>query len=83
MNDLTEKMLPITQEKFDKMFASGANTLINGVWGWENLPPTVRRDLSLSLSPGPSFPYSTKPSPGPRQWRIWSLTTSSWAKPPT
>lgn len=41
MNDLTEKMLPITQEKFDKMFASGKNTLINGVWGWENLPPTV------------------------------------------
>lgn len=33
MNDLTDKMLPITQEKFDKMWPSIANTLINGkVW---------------------------------------------------
>ena len=30
MNDLTDKMLPMTQEKFDKMWPSIANTLING-----------------------------------------------------
>ncbi|KAH8887934.1 amidase signature enzyme [Thozetella sp. PMI_491] len=41
MNDLTEKMLPITQEKADKMFCSGINTLVNGVWGWDNMPPTL------------------------------------------
>lgn len=41
MNDLTEKMLPFSQDKFDKMFASYSNTLINGKWGWDNLPPTL------------------------------------------
>ncbi|RDW85351.1 hypothetical protein BP5796_03676 [Coleophoma crateriformis] len=41
MNDLTEKMLPINQEKFDKMWAGYSNTVINGKWGWDNLPPTL------------------------------------------
>ncbi len=51
MNDLTAKMLPLTQEKFEKMFASGANTLINGLWGWDNLPPTVCHFLASSFPP--------------------------------
>jgi amidase len=41
MNDLTEKMLPVTQEKFDKMWAGYSNTIVNGKWGWDNLPPTL------------------------------------------
>ncbi|WWC57819.1 uncharacterized protein I303_100354 [Kwoniella dejecticola CBS 10117] len=41
MNDLTEKLLPIKGEKVDKLFCSGTNTLINGIWGWENMPPTL------------------------------------------
>lgn len=41
MNDLTDKMLPITQEKFDKMFAGTSNTIVNGKWGWDHLPPTL------------------------------------------
>jgi amidase len=41
MNDLTDKMAPLTQEMFDKMWISGANTIINGVYAWENMPPTV------------------------------------------
>ncbi|WWD22857.1 hypothetical protein CI109_107351 [Kwoniella shandongensis] len=41
MNDLTEKMLPLKQESLDKMFCSGVNTLVNGVWGLEHLPPTL------------------------------------------
>ncbi|WRT63404.1 uncharacterized protein IL334_000309 [Kwoniella shivajii] len=41
MNDLTEKLLPLTGDKIDKMFCSGTNTLINGVWGWENMPPAL------------------------------------------
>ena len=41
MNDLTEKMLPISQEKFDKMPPGYSNTIVNGKWGWDNLPPTL------------------------------------------
>ncbi|WWC67121.1 uncharacterized protein I206_101028 [Kwoniella pini CBS 10737] len=41
MNDLTEKFLPLKGDKVDKMFCSGTNTLINGIWGWENMPPTL------------------------------------------
>jgi amidase len=42
LNDLTEKMTPIKQEQLDVMFPSGVNTIVNGLWGWENMPPTVR-----------------------------------------
>ena len=41
MNDLTDKMLPLTQDKLDRMFISGVNTLVNGLWGWEHMPPTL------------------------------------------
>jgi amidase len=41
LNDLTDKMLPLKQEQLDVMFASGVNTIVNGLWGWDNLPPTV------------------------------------------
>lgn len=41
MNDLTEKMLPISQEKFDKMPPGYSNTIVNGKWGWDNLPSTL------------------------------------------
>jgi len=39
MNDLDAKMLPLTQDKFDQMFCSGVNTILNGLWGWEHMPP--------------------------------------------
>ncbi|RSH89580.1 hypothetical protein EHS25_002131 [Saitozyma podzolica] len=41
LNDLTDKMLPLKQEQLDVMFASGVNTIVNGLWGWDNLPPTL------------------------------------------
>ncbi|EIW73435.1 hypothetical protein TREMEDRAFT_67366 [Tremella mesenterica DSM 1558] len=39
MNDLDEKALPLTQDKIDKMWCSGVNTIMNGVWAWEHAPP--------------------------------------------
>lgn len=41
LNDLTDKMVPVTQERFDKLFPSGVNTLVNGLWAWEHMPPTL------------------------------------------
>ncbi|WVQ85193.1 hypothetical protein IAT38_007358 [Cryptococcus sp. DSM 104549] len=41
LNDLTEKMVPITQKSADKMFCSGVNSIVNAQWGWKNLPPTL------------------------------------------
>lgn len=41
MNDLTDKILPITQDKFDKMWISSSNTMLNAKWGWENLKPSL------------------------------------------
>ncbi|KAI1343568.1 amidase signature domain-containing protein [Xylariaceae sp. FL0016] len=41
MNDLADKIHPITQDKFDKMWPSTANALINGKWAWENMPPSL------------------------------------------
>jgi amidase len=41
LNDLTERMLPIDQVKLDRMLCSGVNTVINGLWGWEHMPPAL------------------------------------------
>lgn len=41
MNDLSAKHLPWTQEKFDKLWVSGQNILINGLYAMEHLDPTV------------------------------------------
>jgi amidase len=41
MNDLTDKILPITQDKFDKMWVSNTNTMLNAKWGLENLRPSL------------------------------------------
>ncbi|ORY30836.1 amidase signature domain-containing protein [Naematelia encephala] len=41
LNDLTDKMMPLTQEKFDRMFVSGVNTIANGLWFAENMPPSL------------------------------------------
>ncbi|KAH8658256.1 amidase signature domain-containing protein [Xylariales sp. PMI_506] len=40
MNDLLDKIHPIMQDKFDKMWVSHQNAIINGKWGAENLPPS-------------------------------------------
>ncbi|KAK8844592.1 hypothetical protein IAR55_006439 [Kwoniella newhampshirensis] len=42
LNDLTDKMMPLKRGSVEeKMFCSGLNTLINGAWGWEHLPPSL------------------------------------------
>jgi amidase len=41
LNDLTDKMLPLTQDKVDRMFPSGLNMLVNGLWAFEHLSPSV------------------------------------------
>lgn len=41
MNDLTTKMLPLDQARFERMFISCTNTVKDGVWGWENMSPTL------------------------------------------
>lgn len=41
LNDLTNKMLPMTQERLPDLFVANANTLVNGLWGWEHMPPTL------------------------------------------
>jgi len=41
LNDLTAKMLPMTQDRLPDLFVANANTLINGMWGWEHMPPTL------------------------------------------
>lgn len=41
LNDLTDKMLPLTQDKVDGMFPSGINMLVNGLWAFEHLSPSV------------------------------------------
>lgn len=41
MNDLTSKLVPLSQEKFDQLFTSGVNTLINGTYAWKHMPPTL------------------------------------------
>jgi amidase len=41
LNDLTDKYLPLTQDKWDRAFCSFHNTIINGLWGWEHMPPTL------------------------------------------
>jgi len=46
LNDLTDQMFPLTQNSFEKMFPSAVNTLVNGIYGWEKMPPSVRPTLS-------------------------------------
>jgi amidase len=41
LNDLTDKMLPLTQDRVDRMFPSGLNMLVNGLWAFEHLSPSV------------------------------------------
>lgn len=41
LNDLTDKILPLTQEKFDAMFAGSSNAVVTGKWAWDHLPPTL------------------------------------------
>jgi len=41
LNDLTLKSFPLTQDKFDKTFLSGTNTIKDGLWGWENMSPDL------------------------------------------
>lgn len=41
LNDLTEKMAPLSQKGYDKMFPSTVNTLINCVYAWDKMPPSV------------------------------------------
>jgi amidase len=41
MNDLTPKLVPMTQEKFDHLFPSGVNTFVNGEYAWKHMPPTL------------------------------------------
>ncbi|KAH9906002.1 amidase signature domain-containing protein [Xylariomycetidae sp. FL2044] len=41
MNDLTDKIHPLSQEKFDRMWASTSNTIVNGKWAWENVRPSL------------------------------------------
>jgi len=38
LTDFVEKVLPWTQEKFDKLFANSANILINGLYADEHFP---------------------------------------------
>ncbi|KAK7937703.1 amidase signature enzyme [Apiospora aurea] len=37
MNDLSEKVLPIDQAKYDKMWCAYKNWMVNGRWGWDHL----------------------------------------------
>lgn len=41
LNDLTDKMHPMTQDRFPDLFVANTNTLVNGLWGWENMPPSL------------------------------------------
>ncbi|KAL7420218.1 hypothetical protein Q5752_005185 [Cryptotrichosporon argae] len=41
LNDLTDKMGALARHQTDKMWCSGINTLVNGAWGWEHMPPTL------------------------------------------
>jgi amidase len=41
LNDLTDKVLPLTQEKFDAMFAGSSNAVVAGKWAWDHLPPAL------------------------------------------
>ncbi|CAK7226155.1 hypothetical protein SBRCBS47491_006135 [Sporothrix bragantina] len=41
LNDLTDKVLPLTQDKFDRMFAGNSNAVVTGQWAWDHLPPTL------------------------------------------
>lgn len=41
MTDLDEKMFPLTQEKLDKMWPSASNTIMNGVWAWDHMSPSL------------------------------------------
>ena len=42
MNDLTDKMMPINQEKADKLWPASISAMVNGLWGAKHLPPSVR-----------------------------------------
>ncbi|KAK8022493.1 hypothetical protein PG993_013260 [Apiospora rasikravindrae] len=37
MNDLSDKILPINQAKYDKMWCAYKNWMVNGRWGWDHL----------------------------------------------
>ncbi|RSH80101.1 hypothetical protein EHS25_007303 [Saitozyma podzolica] len=50
LNDLTDKMLPLTQDKVDGMFPSGINMLVNGLWAFEHLSPSLRDAYLTALS---------------------------------
>ncbi|KAI5481704.1 hypothetical protein MNV49_002930 [Pseudohyphozyma bogoriensis] len=41
LNDLTDKLAPFTQEKLDKAWPSVTNTIVNGVYAMEHLPPSL------------------------------------------
>ncbi len=41
LNDLTDKIMPLTQDKFDRMFVSASNTIKDGTWGSKHLPPSL------------------------------------------
>ncbi|TYJ55532.1 hypothetical protein B9479_003804 [Cryptococcus floricola] len=41
LNEYTEKLLPLTQEKVDSMHCGGYNGIMNGLWGWENKSPAI------------------------------------------
>ena len=41
LNDLVEKMSPLTQDMSEKMFVSSINSIKDGLWAEKNLPPTL------------------------------------------
>ncbi|GFZ47550.1 hypothetical protein JCM24511_05294 [Saitozyma sp. JCM 24511] len=40
-SDIWARIVPLKQEQLDDMFPTGVNTIINGLWGSDNMPPTV------------------------------------------
>lgn len=41
LNDLTNKLVPMTQNKWDHLYTSGINTFINGTYAWKHMSPTL------------------------------------------
>jgi amidase len=75
MNDLTDKMLPLTQDRLPNLFVANTNTLINGTWGGNICPRhcLAKRRISFASSgtsttrrSNSSMSSSCRPSPSSR-----------------
>ncbi|EIN04448.1 amidase signature enzyme [Punctularia strigosozonata HHB-11173 SS5] len=47
LNDLQDKFLPWTQEKWDKLFPSASNLMLNGLYLWDKYPTLYGKSQNL------------------------------------